>query len=205
MNEDRLQELAALNSLGALEAGELRELESQLAHPSDAVAREVAAFNDLTALLALSLAAPRDPPPNLKANILRVIAEIEPKSKPNGPAGQPAAATDGFKFLPVDGQGDWRKLPVPGAWVKLLSIDPDRGYAVVLGKLDPAARYPQHKHIHGEQVYVLSGDLHIGSHKLGPGDFHHADAGTVHGVNYSETGCVILAVISTDDLQAQMA
>src|SRR6185369_14344666 len=52
-------------------------------------------------------------------------------------------------------------------------------------------------HINGEDVFVLSGDLHIGEHVLRAGDFHHADAGTSHGENFSETGCAILAVIST--------
>ena len=31
---------------------------------------------------------------------------------------------------------------MPGAFVKLLSLDQTRGYAVVLGKLDAGARYP---------------------------------------------------------------
>ncbi len=78
------------------------------------------------------------------------------------------------------------------------------GYALVMGKLDPGSRYPSHRHLLGEEVYILSGDLHIGDRALKAGDFHHADAGTTHGVNFSEQGCVILAVISTQDLQTQL-
>jgi hypothetical protein len=36
------------------------------------------------------------------------------------------------------------------------------------------------------------------------GDFHEAGAGTRHDVNYSESGCTILAIISVADLQAQL-
>ena len=206
MNEEKLQELAALNAVGALEGSELQELEAQLAEAGGVAAGQAAAFNDLAALLAISLAAPKAPPRDLKDKILRATAAPPPPSAAFPPAvGESAAAPAGFKFVFSAEQGDWQRLRVPGAWVKLLSLDPARGYAVVLGKLDPGARYPEHRHIHGEQVYVLSGDLHIGSQRLGPGDFHHADAGTVHGVNYSEAGCVILAVISTADLEAQMA
>jgi quercetin dioxygenase-like cupin family protein len=205
MNEETLQEWAALNAVGALEGSELQELELHLASSSASAALQVAAFNDLAALLAISLAVPQEPPRDLKARILIQIAETAaaPRSK-LVVASESAAALAGLKFVFATEQIGWQKLPVPGAWVKLLSLDQARGYAVVLGKLDPGARYPEHRHIHGEQVYVLSGDLHIGAQRMGPGDFHHADAGTVHGVNYSENGCVILAVISTADLQAQM-
>ncbi len=207
MNEERLQELAALRAVGALEGTELEEFEAQLLVGANGLAGgHAAAFNDLAALLAISLAVPKEPPRDLKEKILRGLAGTSPASGAARPAASEFTATPaGFKFVFAAEPSAWQKLPVPGAWVKMLSLDPVRGYAVVLGKLDPGTRYPEHKHIHGEQVYVLSGDLHIGAQRLGPGDFHHADAGTVHGVNYSEAGCVILAVISTEDLQAQMA
>ena len=51
---------------------------------------------------------------------------------------------------------------------------------------------------------MLSGDLHIGEQVLHAGDFHHAAAGSSHGVNWSEAGCVLLAVLSQEDLVAQL-
>ena len=84
-------------------------------------------------------------------------------------------------------------------------MDHERGYAVVLGKLEPGARYPSHHHTGSEEVYVLEGDLHMGSHVLRAGDFHHADAGITHGENFSEQGCTILAVISSPDLLVQIS
>jgi anti-sigma factor ChrR (cupin superfamily) len=88
---------------------------------------------------------------------------------------------------------------VTGALVKLLSFEPARGYAVLLGKLNPGARYPAHKNAGPEDFYILTGDLHVGDHVLGPGDFHHADAGTLHTENFSEEGCTLLAVLTADD------
>ena len=94
---------------------------------------------------------------------------------------------------------EWKQLPIAGAWIKLLSAQPDRGYAVLLGKLDPGVRYPAHINVGPEDFYVLTGDLHIGDKALGPGDFHHADAGSAHQENYSVEGCTLLAVLTMDD------
>jgi anti-sigma factor ChrR (cupin superfamily) len=83
-------------------------------------------------------------------------------------------------------------------------MDEARGVAVVLGKLGPGARYPAHQHDGPEDVYMIAGDLHIGDEVLRAGDFHHAEAGSVHGVNYSEQGCTILVVLTAQDLMAQL-
>ena len=89
--------------------------------------------------------------------------------------------------------------------MKLLSLDEEGDYALVLGKLEAGARYPSHAHKHAESLFMLSGDLHIGDEVIHAGDFHHADAGSGHGVNWSQTGCVLLAVLSKEDLLAQFA
>jgi anti-sigma factor ChrR (cupin superfamily) len=84
-------------------------------------------------------------------------------------------------------------------------MEDHQDYAMVLGKLDAGARYPAHRHDGPEQIYILSGDLSIGDVKLNAGDFHSAAPGSAHGVNSSEQGCVILAVLSKRDLLAQFA
>ena len=92
-----------------------------------------------------------------------------------------------------------------GAFVKLLSFEPNRGYAVLLGKLEPGARYPAHKNVGPEDFYILTGDLHVGGKVLGPGDFHHADAGSMHTENFSAEGCTLVAVLTVDDPIVQFA
>ena len=68
-----------------------------------------------------------------------------------------------------------------------------------MGRIEAGVRYPAHINSGPEDFYILSGDLVVGDRKLGPGDFHHADVGSQHEVNYSEQGCTLLAVLTTDD------
>jgi anti-sigma factor ChrR (cupin superfamily) len=137
------------------------------------------------------------PAPELKAKVLRRIPAL-PQDGP--PATQPPSPIPpGLRFL-VAGEGpDWKALPVPGAFIKLLSLQRDRGYAVLMGKLEPGARYPQHTNVGPEDFYVLTGDLHIGQKALRAGDFHHAEAGSFHEENFSVDGCTLLAVLTVDD------
>ncbi len=202
MNKERLDELAALKAAGALEGPELSELEQLLAAGDRDARAAMAHYGDLLTLVALAQSGDAEPPADLKA---RVLKAIRPAAPTEGGAPLIEAAATGMKYVFAQEENGWQQLAVPGAYVKLLAHDAARGFAVVLGKLDAGARYPAHRHQHSEQIYVLSGDLHIGSQRLGPGDFHHADAGSVHGINHSEAGCTILAVLSTADLQAQLA
>jgi anti-sigma factor ChrR (cupin superfamily) len=126
----------------------------------------------------------------------RVGAHETAKQSANKP---PLAALAGLRFLEGGDQKGWKQLPVPGAYIKLLSLERERGYAVLLGKLDPGVRYPAHPNTGPEDFYILSGDLVIGGRKLAAGDFHHADKGSHHTENYSVAGCTLLAVLTTDD------
>jgi putative transcriptional regulator len=206
MNADRLDELAALHAAGALEGSELEEFQTLLKGAGPAAKATLSEFNNLGALLAAARSPLRRPSPGLKERILHQVAASEYLKNLSAQLQKLLPpAVGGFAFVSQAADSGWQKLAVPGAYVKLLSCDMTRGYAVVLGKLDPGARYPRHRHAEPEEVYVLSGDLHIGERVLNAGDFHRAEAGTTHGVNYSEAGCTILAVLSTQDLVAQFA
>lgn len=221
MTKERIEELAALLAADALDGDDRRELDALLARQDPYTVAEVARFRDVTALMALTQVPDVPPPPRLRSRLLDQIRTLKasptptliPPSKatptPNPettppPATSPAPLTPGFRFHFATDTDGWVDLPVPGASVKLLSLDPQRGYAMVLGRLAAGASYPPHRHIHAEQVYVLSGDLSIGDQRLEAGDFHEAAAGTFHHINHSQHGCTILAVLSTEDLQAQM-
>jgi len=130
------------------------------------------------------------PPPGIKE---RIMAQLRVRARTFA---MPAAAS--LRFLAAEETG-WKALPIPGAFIKLLSLQADRGYAVLLGKLEPGTRYPAHINAGPEDFYILTGDLHIGSRRLGAGDFHHADAGSQHEENYSIECCTLVAVLTTDD------
>ena len=189
MISESLQEQASLYSLGALSGHELAEFEAAI--------REDAELRDLTfglmrAAYGLALSAPvQKVPEGLKESIFR---RIDSKTVPS--VGE---LFPGLFFATQPAESGWKPLPIPGAFIKLLSIQKDRGYAVLLGKLEAGTRYPAHVNVGPEDFYVLSGDLHIGAAKLNGGDFHHAVAGSQHEENFSEAGCTLIAVLTTDD------
>jgi anti-sigma factor ChrR (cupin superfamily) len=196
MITERQQEQAALYVLGLLSADEQGRFAEQAR--SNAELRELLWSLQRTmehVVLALPAQAP---PPTLKAKVLK---RIQAQTTGTDPHQTPLSAgvADGLRFLPGAGTSGWKQLPVPGAWIKLLSFQPDRGYAVLLGKLGPGVRYPAHTNAGPEDFYILTGDLHVSGRALGPGDFHHADAGSAHEENYSVEGCTLLAVLTVDD------
>jgi anti-sigma factor ChrR (cupin superfamily) len=185
MITERQQEQASLFALEALPPQEAQSFAADLL--ADSELRDlVREFQSTAALLARS--APSIPlPANLKDKVLRRIDHAE------------APFPVGLNFIQAAHQTGWKPLPIPGAFIQLLSIDRERGYAVLLGKLAPGARYPAHVNAGPEDFYILTGDLVIGDRKLVAGDFHHADRGSHHEENYSIAGCTLLAVLTTDD------
>lgn len=198
-----MKEKAALLALGALDSAEAAEFAALLQR--DAKAREeLSGFAAVTEFLARSLPQ-QAPSPSLKSAILEQAVRRRAAAQAEAQLKRLVPPTDhGLGFLRDAAQSGWVPLRVQGAFVKLLSFDPSNEYAIVLGKLEAGSRYPAHQHERAEDVYMLSGDLHIGEKVLHAGDFHHADAGSRHEVNWSENGCVLLAVLSKEDLLAQL-
>lgn len=194
MISERQQEEASLYVLGALTATEKESFEAAL-RVEPALRDLVASLERITGLLARAVP-PVAPPSGLRDRILRRIEanEMQPASAPRPILGVPSA----FFFVAAADVAGWKQLPLPGASIKLLSADRERGFAVLLGRLEPGVRYPAHPHETAEDIFLLSGDLNIAGRHLRSGDFHHCDAGTSHPVNYSEEGCTLLAVLSLE-------
>jgi anti-sigma factor ChrR (cupin superfamily) len=202
MISEQQQEQAALCALGLLSPEERERF-----------VVEIRANSELRDLLwslqrmldRVALAGPLTPPPAaLKSKVLQRIRTAEPGHPQRTPTPTPGAEA-GLEFRMARDTAGWKQLPVPGAWIKLLSFEPRRGYAVLLGKLDPGTRYPAHANAGPEDFYILTGDLHVSGRRLGPGDFHHADAGSQHVENYSLEGCTLLAVLTVDDPLVSLA
>lgn len=87
---------------------------------------------------------------------------------------------------------EWIASPKAGVWRKPLAREEaERGHATSIVKFDPGARFHQHDHPLGEEIFVLSGifsdhtgDYPAGTYFRNPEGFLHAP--------YSEQGCVIL-------------
>lgn len=205
MSPEQIEELAALHAVGALDGADRVAFERLLqggdAHAHSALTR----FQEAAAMFASESSVAARPPAALRQRILDRVQSIAPSAGSPAEAGRrPGTRIPGFRFIHDDPSAPWQPLPVPGAFVKMLSFNQDEGYAVVLGRLDAGCRYPAHFHSGAEDLYMVSGDLTIGDHVLKAGDFHHADAGTSHGENFSEHGCVLLAVICSRDVLQQM-
>jgi anti-sigma factor ChrR (cupin superfamily) len=204
MITEQQQEQASLYAAGALPEIERQAFEAELR--SNLELRELA--RDLLAAASLvAMSAPQAVlPPALKDKVLsRIDAQLRTRPTTRKPSASPPARKPGFNFIGASDSEGWKQLPVRGAWIKFLSLEAASGYAVLLGRLEAGVRYPAHIHEGAEEIYVLSGDLHIGDRTLGPGDFHHADAGTSHPVNYSEEGCTLLAVLPVNHELVQFA
>ena len=194
MISEQQQEQASLYALGALTASELRAFEAELRDHVEL--RELVADLQRTTVLMANAAPAVALPADLKGKVLRRIEQAETLKTAVNPG---AAVFAQLRFAKADDATGWKQLPIPGAWIKLLSLEKERGYAILMGKLEAGARYPAHVNAGPEDFLVLTGDLHIGERRMGPGDFHHADGGSRHEENYSLEGCTLIAVLTTDD------
>ena len=198
MISQQQQEQAGLYAVGALPDAEREAFETALKTDVE-LQRSVHQLQRATDLLAMS-SPPMPPPGALRDKVLKRIASLANGSEGSKPPTKSLPPLiPGLHFIDAPGAKDWKPLPIPGTYIKLLSLEKERGYAVLMGKLDAGARYPAHRNSGPEDFYILTGDLHIGNRRLGAGDFHHADGGSQHEENYSVEGCTLLAVLTVDD------
>lgn len=143
-------------------------------------------FDDLLALALAHTADAGDPSRGIKDRLMARVARAAPEARP------------GFSFR-FEADDDWVPHPVPGIRMKVLALDRERDYATLLLDVAPGTSFPQHRHGGPEECYVVSGTLVACGRKIGPGDFHHADAGTDHGVLTTEDGCRVILVVQPED------
>jgi anti-sigma factor ChrR (cupin superfamily) len=94
---------------------------------------------------------------------------------------------------------EWEEA-APGIHVKILSTDEERQSVSLLVRLDPGADYPGHMHAGVEELHLLHGVLKVDDRTLYPGDFIHAEAGTVDQRVWTETGCTCFLMTSSQDV-----
>jgi anti-sigma factor ChrR (cupin superfamily) len=183
--------LAALDALGALDGGERLELERGLAAASAEVREEVEDLYEVAGLLphALPLASP---PTTLRARVLAHAA-----MPAHSPAHHRSDLAEALHFIGRD-EG-WQPHPIPGITVKVLSVDDASGVATLLVKAAPGTTYPAHHHSGPEGCYVIDGEVLVAGRRIGPGDFHLADADSDHDPLYTETGATVLLVCAAAD------
>jgi quercetin dioxygenase-like cupin family protein len=93
---------------------------------------------------------------------------------------------------------EWEEA-APGIHVKILARNLENDSVSMLVRLDPGVDYPGHTHAAVEELHLLHGILKVDDRTLYPGDFIHAEAGSVDHRVWSETGCTCFLVTSTKD------
>jgi quercetin dioxygenase-like cupin family protein len=168
-----------------------------------------------------------NPPASLKDRLLRSIKNADPKlSFPETPAvhaGSRQRAADEKKFVGPQvwktwkdkpesaksalpglftigaDEGEWEDVGISGIKVKRLFVDPERDSVTMLVRMPAGAAYPRHRHAAPEQCYVLAGDLYLGDIALHAGDYQCAAPNSIHGVQHTKAGCLLLIVSSLHD------
>ena len=111
-------------------------------------------------------------------------------ARPHGP--------DPFHFVGA-GEGEWIATSVPGVEVRGLHLDTAHDRLTCLARMAPGAAYPAHVHGGVEECYVIRGDLSVGDRTMRAGDYECAEKGSVHGVQSTREGCLLLIVSSLED------
>jgi len=182
--EEDVTELAALYALEALGDDAQRQFARSLETASASTKDEVASFQDVVQELAFSGPAIA-PPASLKARLMARIAQ-EPQEQDEG---------TGFSFV-RSRDVSWQEL-APGLSMKVLFHDAAGARTTMLLRLAPGGTLIGHRHPQVEEFYVLEGSCLCAGEFLQVGDYHRAEAGTVHPVTSSEQGCLALVMTSS--------
>jgi quercetin dioxygenase-like cupin family protein len=180
-----LEEQAALHALGLLDSDDRRAFEVRLSGESLPLRQAAAAYQAVTEALASAVRQTK-PRASLRERVLAHIAQqVEPS----------VDLSSTFTFLRTS-DIEWQEVS-PGTFVKMLHNDTVHQRATVLCRMEPGSVYGSHRHAQMEELYVLEGTCHCGGRLMHPGDYHRAEAGSIHPPTSTETGSVMLVISST--------
>ncbi|MEK6408297.1 MAG: cupin domain-containing protein [Acidobacteriota bacterium] len=183
-----MTDVAALYALGALSQHEARSFEEHLAEGCDACSAELESFAETVRALAFS-ARDEQPPARVRAELFARLSKSA-----SGRPDESARAGDAKQVVSVlASEGEWRELQ-KGVLLKNFYVDQATGIATSLVRMQPGTALPIHQHIGVEQFFVIEGDCNVAGQRLGPGDYHRAEAGSIHQTTYTVDGTLFLLV-----------
>ena len=197
-------ELAALYAAGAMDRGEAEAFEGHLAEGCAACAAEVKALDRATTFLIDGLPAPALPGSVRAALLERAAGSVASADRSQGAHPQIWREWDDDSrakglFTKRADEGTWDETGVEGVRVRRLFVDRSRNEMTMLVRMEAGAAYPRHVHDGPEQCLVLEGDLHVGDIVLHPGDYQRAAPGSLHGIQSTVGGCLLLITSSLSD------
>ncbi len=192
MTTRKICDQAALYVLGVLEGDELASYQHHLEQGCSICDAEL---NDIqSAANQLSYSAPSVvPPPSLRSKLMaRVKHEGSPASE-----NQSIDIQTGLTFVRT-AEEPWQEIQ-PGIELKPLFVDQKQGRMTALARMAPNTIYGAHRHTTAEEFYVLEGTCNLDGQLLQAGDYHRAEAGSVHYETSTKDGCLLLIIFSPDN------
>ena len=178
-HEDWL-ERAEIFALSALEGEELTQFEAHLSSGCALCKAKVSESAELLIQLPSSLE-PIAPPASVKT---RLFEQID-KDKP------------GYQFVHAV-EGEWQEM-APGIVAKILSMDETRQRVTALVRMEKGSSYGDHRHALTEELYVIEGSCYCGGRLLKAGDYHRAEAGSIHLDTHTDEGSLMLLITSVQN------
>jgi anti-sigma factor ChrR (cupin superfamily) len=195
-------ELAALYAAGAMTAPERSDFEAHLEAGCPACREEVGQLVAVMAALAsavepvtpdlqtrAALMSRLRPPPPARVSPLRQHLDREPSAR----------ELHQDMIIQRASESAWKDSDLPGIRLRVLHVDPVRNQFTALIRMAPGTSYPRHHHQGPEECLVLEGDLQVSEMVLHPGDYQWAPAGSCHGVQSTQQGCLLLVTSSLTD------
>jgi len=87
----------------------------------------------------------------------------------------------------------------PGVRAKVLNLDADRQRVTALVRMDPGSRFDNHRHTRTEELVVIEGSCYCGGKLLRKGDYHRAEAGSIHLDTFTNDGSLMLIITSVQN------
>jgi anti-sigma factor ChrR (cupin superfamily) len=195
------EELAALDAVGALPPEEAARFEAHLLAGCEACRAERRVFERVTAALAAA-ADPATPAPGTREALLRRLGMGPEPSASTSPLRQHFQEASPGQELVIrrSDESPWEPTEIPGVQVRTLFVDRGHNQFTALVRMAPGTSYPPHLHSGPEECFVLEGDLHVGAEVMRAGDYQRAPAGSRHGVQHTEQGCLLLVTASLTDV-----
>jgi anti-sigma factor ChrR (cupin superfamily) len=192
---DELLDRLTLYSLDLLDAPDSENVSRHLDEGCPVCRKEVAEIRETFARSLIAGLELRQPPVGLRRRVLEA-------------AHSAPAATQVWKkwehspnsalHVVRRGEGDW-ELVAPGVRARQLYVDRERESITMMVRMEPGSSYAPHRHAGPEQCYVLEGDLFDGAGIFQAGDFQCAAEGSIHGIQSTRNGCLLLIVSSLHD------
>jgi len=173
--------LASSYALNALDSFEKTAFEEHLQQGCSSCEADLRSFAQIADAIGRSV--PASPSPELRELLL---ARLNRSARIPGVLLQQSGV-----LISRSDELSWQAM-APGISYKALYQDAERQHRTSLVRMDRGARYPSHRHREIEELFVLSGDLHVEGQIMRSGDYCRADSGTIHGETFTDSGCLFL-------------